>query len=162
MSTDARAEEGAPPRWQVDVKAAYVVLGAHAARATGGIMPSVTGMRRWPVRDAVDVGIGADVGLFGLGGGARWLGVLGGPTASAQVMLFPTHAKAHSDPLPNNVQDAKSCRHCLASASQATSMSSSACSSSLGFGLDRRGATSVGWPTVRAGRESVDLRGENR
>ncbi|WP_437753728.1 hypothetical protein [Sorangium sp. So ce1389] len=88
VSAGARAEEGAPPRWQVDVKAAYVVLGAHAARATGGIMPSVTGMHRWPLRDAVDIGIGADVGLFGLGGGARWLGLLGGPTASARVMPF--------------------------------------------------------------------------
>lgn len=88
VSTGARAEERAPPRWEIDVKAAYVVLGARAAHATGGIMPSVTGLRRWPVRDAVDVGIGADVGLFGLGGDARWLGVLGGPAAAVRVMPF--------------------------------------------------------------------------
>ncbi|WP_434042791.1 MULTISPECIES: hypothetical protein [Sorangium] len=88
VSTGARAEEGTPPPWQVDVKAAYVVLGASATRATGGIMPSVTGMRRWPLRDAVDIGLGADAGLFGLGGDARWLGILGGPAASARVMPF--------------------------------------------------------------------------
>ncbi|WP_437777171.1 hypothetical protein [Sorangium sp. So ce1097] len=87
-STGARAEDGAPPRWQIDVKAAYVVLGASGARATGGIMPSVTGMRRWPLGDAVDIGLGADVGLFGLGGDARWLGFLGGPAASTRVTPF--------------------------------------------------------------------------
>ncbi|WP_437926508.1 hypothetical protein WMF37_47135 [Sorangium sp. So ce291] len=88
VSAGARAEEGAPPQWQVDVKAAYVVLGARAARATGGIMPSVTGLRRWPVREAVDIGVGADVGLFSLGGGTHWLGVLGGPAAAARVLPF--------------------------------------------------------------------------
>ncbi|WP_437801145.1 hypothetical protein [Sorangium sp. So ce693] len=88
VSTVARAEDGTPPRWQIDVKAAYVVLGARAARATGGIMPSVTGLHRWPVREAVDVGIGAGVGLFGLGGDARWLGVLGGPATAARIVPF--------------------------------------------------------------------------
>ncbi|WP_437764699.1 hypothetical protein WMF27_33940 [Sorangium sp. So ce281] len=84
----ARAEEGAPPRWEIDVKATYVVLGSRATRATGGIMPSVTGLRRWPVRNAVDIGIGADVGLFGLGGDARWLGLLTGPTAAVRGRPF--------------------------------------------------------------------------
>ncbi len=69
-------------------QARRVVLGARAARATGGIMPSVTGLHRWPVREAVDVGIGAGVGLFGLGGDARWLGVLGGPAAAVRVVPF--------------------------------------------------------------------------
>ncbi|WP_437675419.1 hypothetical protein [Sorangium sp. So ce131] len=88
VSAGARAEEGTPPRWQVDVKAAYVVLGARGSRATGGLLPSIAALHRWPVREAVDIGLGADVGLFGLGGDARWLGVLGGPTAAARVMPF--------------------------------------------------------------------------
>ncbi|AGP40213.1 hypothetical protein SCE1572_40345 [Sorangium cellulosum So0157-2] len=86
--TGARAEESASPRWEIGVKAAYVVLGGRATRATGGIMPSITGLRRWPIREAVDIGIGADVGLFGLGGDARWLGVLGGPAAAIRAMPF--------------------------------------------------------------------------
>ncbi|WP_129355321.1 hypothetical protein [Sorangium cellulosum] len=88
VPTGARAEDGAPPRWQIDVKAAYVVLGARAARSTGGIMPSITALHRWPVREAVDIGIGADVGLFGFGGDAHWLGVLGGPMAAGRVSPF--------------------------------------------------------------------------
>lgn len=88
VSTDARAEDGAPPRWQIDVKAAYVVLGARAARATGGLMPSVTGLHRWPLRKAVDISAGAGIGLFGLGGDARWLGVLAGPAATARAAPF--------------------------------------------------------------------------
>lgn len=88
MPAGARADEGEAPRWHVDVKAAYVVLGAHAARATGGIMPSVAALHVWPVREAVNIGVGADIGLFGLGGKARWLGVLGGPTAAARIMPF--------------------------------------------------------------------------
>jgi hypothetical protein len=88
VSMSARAEQHAAAAWQLDVKAAYVVLGAHAARATGGIMPSVTGLHLWSLRETVDIGIGADVGLFGLGGGAHWIGVLGGPTATARIMPF--------------------------------------------------------------------------
>jgi hypothetical protein len=68
VSTSARAEERAAAAWQLDVKAAYVVLGAHAARATGGIMPSLTGWRIGSVGEAVDIGVGADAGLFGLEG----------------------------------------------------------------------------------------------
>jgi hypothetical protein len=88
VPTSARAEERAPAAWQLDVKASYVVLGARAARATGGIMPSLTGFHLWSLREAVDIGIGADVGLLGLGGIAHWIGVLGGPTATARVMPF--------------------------------------------------------------------------
>jgi hypothetical protein len=88
VSTSARAEERAAAAWQLDVKAAYVVLGAHAARATGGIMPSLTGWRIWSVGEAVDIGVGADAGLFGLGGVAHWIGVLGGPATTARVMAF--------------------------------------------------------------------------
>lgn len=88
VPTSAEAEERRAPGWQLDVKTAYVVLGAHAARATGGIMPSLTGARTWPLDETVDISLGVDVGLFGLGGPARWLGALGGPTASARVMPF--------------------------------------------------------------------------
>lgn len=88
VSTGAQAEERAPAAWQLDVKAAYVVLGAEAVRATGGLMPSVTAFHLWSLRETVDIGIGADVGLFGLGGVARWIGVLGGPMATARVMPF--------------------------------------------------------------------------
>jgi hypothetical protein len=88
VSTSAGAEERAPAAWEVDAKVSYVVLGAHAARATGGIMPSLTGLHLWPLGEAVVIGIGADVGLFGLGGVARWIGVLGGPTATGRFMPF--------------------------------------------------------------------------
>lgn len=86
FSMVSRAEERAPSAWQIDAKATYVVLGAHAARATGGIMPSLTGLHLWSLSEATDLGIGADIGLFGLGGVAHWIGVLGGPMATARVM----------------------------------------------------------------------------
>jgi hypothetical protein len=35
-----------------------------------------------PVGETADIGVGVDVGLFGLGGISHWSGVLGGPTAS--------------------------------------------------------------------------------
>lgn len=97
-STSARAAERAAAEWQFDAKASYVVLGAHAARATGGIMPSLTGWRTWFHGEAVEISIGADVGVFGLGGMSRWLGVLGGPAASVRGLPFsmPSSGKISS------------------------------------------------------------------
>jgi hypothetical protein len=88
VPSSVRAEERATAAWQLDAKASYVVLGARAARATGGIMPSLTGWYTWPIREAIDLGLGADLGVFGLGGTAHWIGVLGGPTAAARFMPF--------------------------------------------------------------------------
>jgi len=88
LSTSAHADERAAAAWQVDAKAAYVVLGAHAARGTGGMMPSLTGLHLWSLRDTADIGLGADIRLFGLGGSTHWLGVLGGPVATARIMPF--------------------------------------------------------------------------
>lgn len=79
-ASPARAKPG---EWQVDAKASYIVLGALATRATGGLMPSLTAWYIWPVR-AVNIGLGADFGVFGLGGGAHWMGVLGGPTVGVR------------------------------------------------------------------------------
>lgn len=47
-------------------------------------MPSLTGWRFWPIREAIDIGVGADIGAFGLGGSGRWIGVLGGPASIAR------------------------------------------------------------------------------
>jgi hypothetical protein len=88
VPANARAEERAAAALQLDVKASYVVLGAGAARATGSIMPSLTGWHTWPVHEAIDLGLGADLGVFGLGGGAHWIGVLGGPAAAAGITPF--------------------------------------------------------------------------
>lgn len=67
-----------PGEWQVETKASYIVLGARAARATGGLMPSLTARHTWPLGKA-SLALGGDIGLFGLGGDASWMGILGGP-----------------------------------------------------------------------------------
>jgi len=71
-------------QWQFDVKTSYLVIGDHAKRATGGLMPSILGRRVWPV-EKVSVGIGGHLGTFGLWGDAYWMGILGGPVVSVGI-----------------------------------------------------------------------------
>ena len=47
-------------------------------------MPQLIGVRTWSVHEAVDLGLGMGLGIFGLSGGAHWIGVLGGPSASVR------------------------------------------------------------------------------
>jgi len=42
-SLHAGSAHAEPNAWQFDVKASYVVLGDHAKRSTGGLMPSLPG-----------------------------------------------------------------------------------------------------------------------
>lgn len=70
-----------PRTWDAEARAAYVVLGG--GRPTGGLMPSLAARRSWSPSEKVDLALGARFGLFGLGGGSHWIGVLGGPTATA-------------------------------------------------------------------------------
>lgn len=70
-----------PRAWDVETRASYVVIGG--GRETGGLMPSLSARHLWAPSEKVDLTLGARLGLFGLGGGSRWIGVLGGPTASA-------------------------------------------------------------------------------
>lgn len=79
VCSTARAEP-ASRAWDAEARAAYVVLGG--ARQTGGLMPSLAARRSWQVGEKVSVSVGGRFGIFGLGGGARWIGVLGGPMAA--------------------------------------------------------------------------------
>ena len=81
----AGAAHANPDPWQFDVKASYIVLGDHAARSTGGLMPSLTARRAFPLRENLSLGLGAHLGAFGLFRDAAWIGVLGGPLLSASV-----------------------------------------------------------------------------
>jgi hypothetical protein len=84
LSATACAEEReAVGRWEVDLRGARVVLGD--ARTTGGFMPQVAGRRAFAIAPWADVSVGAEVGVFGLGDEARWIGILGGPTVGASV-----------------------------------------------------------------------------
>jgi hypothetical protein len=67
-------------RLEIDVRAAYVVLGGE--RATGGLMPLAAARHTWLLSDVGDVAVGAEFGAFGFGSETRWIGILGGPTVS--------------------------------------------------------------------------------
>jgi hypothetical protein len=88
-STPASAApaSAAPGEWQIDAKASYVVMGAHAARATGGMMPSLAARRMWLLNN-VSLGLGGELGVFGLLGDASWMGVLWGPVVSVGARPF--------------------------------------------------------------------------
>lgn len=81
LSDLALAEEPGPRHWSLDASAAYVVIGG--SPSTGGIMPAVTFRRTWAPTESVTLGAGVGLGVFGLGGDSRWIGVLGGPVVSA-------------------------------------------------------------------------------
>ncbi|MDI1484080.1 hypothetical protein [Polyangium sp. y55x31] len=78
-----RTAHADPDSWQFDVKASYVVLGDHARRSTGGLMPSLTARRTFALRENVSLGLGAHLGAFGLFRDAAWMGILGGPLLGA-------------------------------------------------------------------------------
>jgi len=73
----ARADEPTPG-WEVEARAGWIVLGATAPRATGGLMPQMAARRVWPVAEHLALGAGINGGAFGLGGPPRWIGVLAG------------------------------------------------------------------------------------
>ncbi len=77
----ARIAEGSEANpWQVDLRGSHVVLGGE--RETGGFMPVLAAQKSFEVAKDLRLGIGGDVGLFGLGGAPRWIGFLAGPTGS--------------------------------------------------------------------------------
>lgn len=76
------AERTPDRRWEIDVRAAYVVLGD--AVLTGGLMPVVAARHAWALGRA-DVFVGAELGAFGLGDGTHLVGVLGGPTVGGSL-----------------------------------------------------------------------------
>ncbi|MDI3284645.1 hypothetical protein [Polyangium sp. 15x6] len=86
----SRTAHADPHPWQFDVKASYVVLGDHAQRSTGGLMPSLSARRTFALRENVSLGLGANLGAFGLFRDAAWMGILGGPLLSAS--LQPSRA----------------------------------------------------------------------
>lgn len=81
----ARASGSDANQLTMEASAGWTILGPSLKHATGGITPRITGDYALGLSDMVHVGFGADIAVFGLGGGARWVGVLGGPVVRFNV-----------------------------------------------------------------------------
>lgn len=73
----ARADSGG--QLIIEARTAWTILGGK--NTTGGFTPGVAATYGIPLGEGAALGLGADLGVFGFGGGSRWIGVLGGPTA---------------------------------------------------------------------------------
>lgn len=80
-SSSARATAAtAPPAWSVGMRSSYAIMGGK--RPTGGLMPTAEVLHVWTVGTA-RISAGGELGVFGFGDEARWIGVLGGGVVAA-------------------------------------------------------------------------------
>jgi hypothetical protein len=79
-----RSASATPPQQiAIEARAGWTILGT--TNPTGGFTPQIAATYLWAPSDTVRLGLGVDLGAFGFGGAARWIGVLGGPTARIAV-----------------------------------------------------------------------------
>lgn len=71
-----RAEPPPVKQWQAEVRSTYVLLGDRVQ--SGGFAPQILGRHLWHPAERLTLFAGAQLSMFGLGNGARWLGVWGG------------------------------------------------------------------------------------
>lgn len=81
LASAAAAEERPSRRWDIDVRASWVIVGP-AERLTGGVMPNLSVRHSWAA-GGFDLAVGGELGAFGFADETRWIGVLGGVTAGA-------------------------------------------------------------------------------
>ncbi len=70
---------GGADQFILEARTAWTILGTR--NPTGGFTPGAGAFYLFGVGEGAALGLGADIGVFGFGGAARWIGVLGGPTA---------------------------------------------------------------------------------
>ncbi len=85
--TSAEPPPPKQPPWAIGVRSEYAYYG-RTTRPTGGLKITVDAIRNWGFGESSAVSVGVAMSIVGMDAGARWVAILGGPTASVRTQTW--------------------------------------------------------------------------